>query len=118
MSTAADEYLAQLLARIPALRAVLLTDRDGVRLAGAGDETAEYLPAFSVATDQASKLGMGANAALTAFCEDALLVQGNIGGLVLSLLAAADGNVGLLRAVLPEARVVLEPLRAAVTVAE
>mmetsp|Transcript_25078 Transcript_25078/g.63302 ORF Transcript_25078/g.63302 Transcript_25078/m.63302 type:complete len:124 (-) Transcript_25078:140-511(-) len=114
-----DECLEQVVKRIPGLRAVLVSDRDGIAiLRYPPEESGVATPsgmeaAFAIAADQASKTYMGKCQAITAIYDNLILVQVNDPPLVISLVADIDSNVGSLVALAPKLRDALAPLREA-----
>eukprot|EP01102_Stenamoeba_stenopodia_P022967 TRINITY_DN9768_c0_g2_i1.p1 TRINITY_DN9768_c0_g2~~TRINITY_DN9768_c0_g2_i1.p1 ORF type:complete len:131 (+),score=23.53 TRINITY_DN9768_c0_g2_i1:154-546(+) len=114
-----QDFLHKLLARIPGLTLVVVSDRDGVTLSKVArpdskqqlDENA-LAATFSVTTDQASKLGLGANKTITSFFNDRVIVHINHLPVVVSLVGDSDVNIGAILALAPEIRSSLDPLKA------
>lgn len=69
---------------------------------------------FTAAAEQSGKLSIGFNLALTSYYDNYTLVQMNLLPLVVSILAAPDANVQLIRNCMPEIARVLEPVRQSV----
>ncbi|KAI9592064.1 mitogen-activated protein kinase [Syncephalis fuscata] len=99
-----ESYLHQLLACHPRdLLVCLVTDREGVILGQAmTDQTRENLheppmsSTFTVASEQASKLGLGRHRTVACMTGLHQLVQASRPPLVISLIADAQANTGLL----------------------
>ncbi|KND03984.1 uncharacterized protein SPPG_01432 [Spizellomyces punctatus DAOM BR117] len=96
-------FLQDLLESTDHLKAVLVTDKDGVILAKAtGPDLPDHVlePAFSatfsVASDQSGKLGFGRNKMIMSTFDEDQVVQFNYSPLILTLLASSKANSGVL----------------------
>ncbi|TPX65668.1 hypothetical protein SpCBS45565_g05039 [Spizellomyces sp. 'palustris'] len=94
-------FLQELLESTDYLKAVLVTDKDGVILAKAtGPDLPDHVlePAFSatfsVASDQSGKLGFGRNKIIMSTFDEDQVVQFNYTPLILTLLASSKANSG------------------------
>mmetsp|Transcript_64832 Transcript_64832/g.177780 ORF Transcript_64832/g.177780 Transcript_64832/m.177780 type:complete len:130 (-) Transcript_64832:378-767(-) len=112
----AFEASLQALQHVP-LQAALVTDHEGVVLLRAGeradDASLQRMAAnYSQTSEQvAGKLKLGKNRTVTAMYENAVVVHASCSPLVLTLMAAAGTNVGLLLDAAPQVVQALEPLR-------
>ncbi|XP_065199055.1 ragulator complex protein LAMTOR3-B-like [Sycon ciliatum] len=95
--------LKKLISGVDGLEGIVISDRDGVPVAkvlnGDVPEAASrpgFLATFSMATEQASKLGLGANKSLICFYDNCQVVHLNFTPLVATLLARVDANTGVL----------------------
>lgn len=99
-----EEYLHRLVSTVDGLEGVIISDRDGVPVAKAfiSSDIPEaatrpgFLATFSMATEQASKLGLGANKSLVCLYDNFQVVHLNFMPLVVTLLAKVDANTGVL----------------------
>ena len=66
---------------------------------------------FSLASEQASKLGLGTNQTITAFYDDYVVCSVNYFPLVISLVATAEANEGVLLAIVPKVKLALEGIK-------
>ena len=110
-----------LLSPLP-LKAALLTDAEGVVLIRAGGASEDDLGlvelqrmavTYAQTAETASKLKLGKSTTSTAFYEKGTVVHVSVAPLVLTLLADADANVGLLLDAAPALAAACEPMRAA-----
>ena len=116
--SAVQNYLEDLLFRIPHLQLVLVTDRDGVQLLKAasdafGDTAVEstFSSLFSTSSEQASKLGLGANAYIVSTYPAHVILQVNVAPLIVTAVGERALNLGLLINAIPELRAKLEGTR-------
>eukprot|EP00455_Lapot_gusevi_P038164 TRINITY_DN4275_c0_g1_i9.p1 TRINITY_DN4275_c0_g1~~TRINITY_DN4275_c0_g1_i9.p1 ORF type:complete len:146 (-),score=38.40 TRINITY_DN4275_c0_g1_i9:304-687(-) len=107
-----------LIERVPGLLAVIASDKDGVSLLRATQDSvaqsksdSALSAAFTVATEQASKLQLGRNQTITSFYQDFVLIHVNHMPIVITLLASADANLGFLLSLVPRLKASLEPIR-------
>ena len=98
-----EEYLRRLLVTVEGLEGIIISDRDGVPVVKAlSSDVPEatsrpgFLATFSMATEQASKLGLGANKSLVCVYDNFQVVHLNFLPLVATLLARVDANTGVL----------------------
>ncbi|KAJ3415524.1 Ragulator complex protein lamtor3 [Chytridiales sp. JEL 0842] len=85
------------------LKAILVTDRDGVILIKAESPNlpprvtkAALSATFSMASDQASKIGLGKTNMVMSVFDEYQIVQFSYAPLILSLIAPSSANSGLL----------------------
>ena len=71
-----------------------------------------FTAAFSVATEQASKLALGTNQTITAVYNNLVVVHVNHLPIAIALVGAADVNIGALLACVPKIKSSLEGTRA------
>ncbi|GAB6018844.1 hypothetical protein CHUAL_000505 [Chamberlinius hualienensis] len=109
--------LYQLIQRIPGLRSIVITDRDGVPILKVTTEgTPElairpaFLSTFGMATDQASKMGLGRNRSIICSYSSYQVVQFNKLPLMVTLIATSAANTGVLLGLEPELDPILEDL--------
>ncbi|CAG8597220.1 7378_t:CDS:2 [Paraglomus occultum] len=98
-----QKYFDNLIARIDRLKAITMTDRDGVVLiqastSGTPPKVLEPMlsTTFAAVSDQASRLGLKRNKSLVSFFELYQVVQFNHSPLITTLVADADSNTGIL----------------------
>mmetsp|Transcript_4335 Transcript_4335/g.6170 ORF Transcript_4335/g.6170 Transcript_4335/m.6170 type:complete len:128 (-) Transcript_4335:121-504(-) len=109
-----EAHLQRLLERISGLVAVQLSDRDGITLAKTAESkvnVSKLSLVFSNASDQASKLGLGANSTITTFYGGYIIVQATQAPLVITFIGTEELNVGLVKKCLPSLRNSLENVR-------
>ncbi|KAJ3153247.1 Ragulator complex protein lamtor3 [Geranomyces variabilis] len=110
-----DTLLDSVLNRTEHVKAILVTDKDGVILAkalhadsGAGILEPAFSATFSVASEQCGKLGLGANKMIVSTFDGDQIVQFNHSPLILTLLASLEADPGVLIAA---GRDLAEPMR-------
>ncbi|KAI8818049.1 Ragulator complex protein LAMTOR3 [Fimicolochytrium jonesii] len=98
-----DTLLQSVLTDTEHLKAVFMTNKDGVILAkavdpGFSDHILElaFSATFTVASDQSGKLGLGRNKMIISTFRDDQLVQFNHLPLLLTFLASVEANTGVL----------------------
>eukprot|EP00729_Bicosta_minor_P016920 gene16920-19050_t len=116
--------LTELLPRIEGLKAVVITDAEGVSLikVTAGDEeedaavesviTPSFLVTATAAAEQSCKLGTGANTAAIIAFEKFQVVHTVASPLMIHLVSAASSNTGLLLDMARDLKTTIAPLQA------
>jgi len=116
-----QSYIEDLLFRIPHVHLILVTDKDGVALIKATDDSFTdrvidygFSSLFNTASEQAGKLGLGANSHI--ICRYAALttVQVAMLPLLVTIVCGHDVNVGLVVNAIPELKAKLEGTRSGV----
>ena len=105
------------------LECIIISDRDGVQLVEAhvgGVPSAAmkppFLGIFSIASEQASKLGLGKNRSIISYYTGHQVVQFNYYPLVVTFIAQTNSNTGLLYALEEDMRDAVNDLKGAITV--
>lgn len=118
-----QRYLKRLLPSVEGLEGIIVSDRDGVHLVEANDNSGSsgalnppFLGAFSIASEQASKLGLGKNKSIISYYSAHQVVQFCHFPLVVTFIAKANANTGLIYSVEEDMREAIADLKAAVTV--
>uniref|UniRef100_A0A6M2DGP1 Putative mitogen-activated protein kinase kinase 1 n=1 Tax=Xenopsylla cheopis TaxID=163159 RepID=A0A6M2DGP1_XENCH len=118
MAEELKKYLNQLLQRVNGLLCILITDRDGVPLLRVASERAPelsmrpgFLSTFGMATDQASKLGLGRNKTVICMYSNYQVIQMNKQPLVLSFIGTENCNTGHVLSLESQIEPFLEDLR-------
>ncbi|XP_026462819.1 ragulator complex protein LAMTOR3 homolog [Ctenocephalides felis] len=118
MAEELKKYLNQLLQRVNGLLCILITDRDGVPLLRVASERAPelsmrpgFLSTFGMATDQASKLGLGRNKTVICMYSNYQVIQMNKQPLVLSFVGTESCNTGHVLSLESQIEPFLEDLR-------
>ncbi|CAG9788881.1 unnamed protein product [Diatraea saccharalis] len=95
------KYLNHLLEKVNGLHCILITDRDGVPLVRAVTERApqlalrpNFISTFGMATDQASKLGLGRNKTIISMYSSYQVIQMNKLPLVITFIGSDGCNTG------------------------
>eukprot|EP00744_Colponema_vietnamica_P007106 GILI01010255.1.p2 GENE.GILI01010255.1~~GILI01010255.1.p2 ORF type:complete len:136 (-),score=32.30 GILI01010255.1:43-423(-) len=121
MSLTVQSYFDSLIPRVAGLKAVLVTDKDGVNVLKAGafefsDKVAEPALAsvFTIASENASKVFLGKNNCIMAMYDKYLLVQFAHSSLVIHFIASAEANAGSISSLATEIREVLSTVKDAV----
>eukprot|EP00013_Stygamoeba_regulata_P030003 CAMPEP_0177667214 /NCGR_PEP_ID=MMETSP0447-20121125/21999_1 /TAXON_ID=0 /ORGANISM="Stygamoeba regulata, Strain BSH-02190019" /LENGTH=127 /DNA_ID=CAMNT_0019173421 /DNA_START=228 /DNA_END=611 /DNA_ORIENTATION=+ len=121
MAVSLQAYFQPLFSRIPGLKAVLISDRDGVTLqkvtATEGDTSAVeplVVVTFAVAAEQIFKCGMGRMHTSAIYTDTTILLLLSCPPLVVTFVGSPSLNLGLLQQLVPSMKVALEPLCAAV----
>eukprot|EP01103_Thecamoeba_quadrilineata_P013395 TRINITY_DN3711_c0_g1_i1.p1 TRINITY_DN3711_c0_g1~~TRINITY_DN3711_c0_g1_i1.p1 ORF type:complete len:134 (+),score=21.50 TRINITY_DN3711_c0_g1_i1:78-479(+) len=119
--------LTNVLQRVPGLHEIIVSDRDGAIIVKVtqnegfvkNNEEKDSLSAiFSLALDQAGKLGLGKSRSVVTFFEDKIVVQNNLYPLLMTFIGEPTLNVGfLVDIVAPDLRIALEPIRASIAAA-
>ena len=116
-------YLKTLLQSEDGLEGIIVSDRDGVHLVEAKADSVSagvlkppFLGTFSIASEQASKLGLGRNKTIISYYTSHQVIQFCHHPLVLTFIAKADANTGMIYLVEEGLRDALGDLKAAVTV--
>jgi len=117
-TAALQRHLDQLIVRVPHLQQVLVTDKEGIEIAQALDNSLSVSPLssalpylYAVAAEQAGKLGIGHNQYILTTYANHTVLQINLLPVVVTIVASPDVNVGLLVNAIPELRVKLEATR-------
>ncbi|GAU96852.1 hypothetical protein RvY_08229 [Ramazzottius varieornatus] len=105
----------------PGVRGVVIGDRDGVPILRVHDETVPetafrpgFLSSVGFATDQASKLGHGKARHIISIHERHQMIHFQMDPLILTVIADADANTGILLSLDKELSDVMEAVRIAV----
>jgi len=110
-----QDYFQTLLDRVPGLRTIVVSDRDGVNMAqvskSEGPQVDSFASVFSVAADQSAKLGMGKTGVITSFFTDRVVVHVNHLPLIVSFVGEPNVNIGLIYELIPELKASLDPLQ-------
>eukprot|EP01120_Amphizonella_sp_Union-15-10_P008083 TRINITY_DN2834_c0_g1_i3.p1 TRINITY_DN2834_c0_g1~~TRINITY_DN2834_c0_g1_i3.p1 ORF type:complete len:131 (-),score=17.52 TRINITY_DN2834_c0_g1_i3:138-530(-) len=112
-----EGFLASIVPKIPGLKGIAVTDREGVTIAKAGtwDHSSVGLPTvFSSAVDHIQKCGIGNTKTLTTFYEDKLVVYINHFPLVIALIGDERANCGLMISIADQLKRAVDPLCAVV----
>eukprot|EP01137_Pigoraptor_chileana_P016054 Opistho-2@72546 len=120
MAEELQSFFSRLLTRIPGLEAALVTDRDGVIVIKAVTDAvseqalqSSFLATFALATEQAGKLGLGKNRSVTCMYENHQVIHFGHLPLIISLIASADANTGILLNLEKELKAAVDPVVAA-----
>lgn len=118
-----QRYLKRLLPTVEGLEGIIVSDRDGVHLVEAKDDTVSagvlkppFLGTFSIASEQASKLGLGRNRSIISYYTSHQVIQFSHSPLVVTFIAKTSANTGLIYSVEEDMRDAISDLKAAVTV--
>ncbi|KFM74931.1 hypothetical protein X975_08459, partial [Stegodyphus mimosarum] len=117
----ADQFLREMLHRVDGLLAVMITDRDGIpvvmsRTGKVPDVVSKqnFLASVSLAIEQAGKLGCGKNRRIMCMFNSFQVVHFNKSPLMVSLVASAEANTGLLLSLESELNDFIEDLKAVI----
>ena len=118
-----QRYLKSLLQSEDGLEGIIVSDRDGVHLVEAKSDSVSsgvlkppFLGTFSIASEQASKLGLGKNKTIISYYNSHQVVQFCHFPLVVTFIAKSNANTGMIYLVEEGLREALSDLKAAVTV--
>ena len=118
-----QRYLTSLLQSEEGLEGIIVSDRDGVHLVEAKNDSVSagvlkppFLGTFSIASEQASKLGLGKNKTIISYYTSHQVVQFCHHPLVVTFIAKANANTGMIYLVEEGLRDAISDLKAAVTV--
>ena len=118
-----QRYLKRLLPTVEGLEGIIVSDRDGVHLVEANDDSVSsgalkppFLGTFSIASEQASKLGVGRNRSIISYYTSHQVVQFCHYPLVVTFIAKTTANTGLIYSVEEDMRDAIDDLQAAVSV--
>ncbi|CAH0769280.1 unnamed protein product [Bemisia tabaci] len=121
MAEEVRKYLFDLLFKVDGLYCILITDRDGVAVIKvATEKTPEmamrqpFLSAFSMATDQGSKFGLGKNKSIICMYGNYQVVQINDLPLVITFIGSQDCNTGHVMALKEQISPLLQELKKSV----
>ncbi|XP_037658512.1 ragulator complex protein LAMTOR3-like [Choloepus didactylus] len=96
-------FLYKKLPRVGGLRAIVVSDRDGVTVTKVANDNAPehalrpcFLSSFALATDQGSKLGLSKNESIICYYNTYQVVLSNRSPLVVSFIASSSANTGLI----------------------
>mmetsp|Transcript_21732 Transcript_21732/g.35103 ORF Transcript_21732/g.35103 Transcript_21732/m.35103 type:complete len:131 (+) Transcript_21732:53-445(+) len=112
-----EGHLKNVAEGISGLKALYLSDRDGITLAKTTTadsklDVSKLCAVFSSASEQASKLSLGPNSTIVTFSgEGFTIVQSILAPLVITFVGTGDLNVGLVQKKLPGLRDSLEGVR-------
>ncbi|KAI9098089.1 Ragulator complex protein LAMTOR3 [Phlyctochytrium arcticum] len=117
MASELENLLQRALERTEHLKAVMVSDKDGVIIAKAinpelSDDILEpaFSATFSVASDQTGKLGFGKNTMIMSTFDEDQVVQFNHFPLVLTLLASLDASSGTIRMLIDAGKSLAAPM--------
>jgi len=118
-SSTFQEFLDDLIKRVPKLYGVFVSDTDGVLIAkGCGEQFKDrpfdvsFAAAFASHQLQASKLQLGANKSIITIYENLQIYERYLDGIIVTFVVGNDGNVGLLDICIPEMQARLRPFYA------
>ena len=118
-----QRYLKTLLQSEEGLQGIIVSDRDGVHLVEAKDDSISsgvlkppFLGTFSIASEQASKLGLGRNKSIISYYTSHQVVQFCHFPLVVTFIAKTNANTGMIYLVEEGLRDAIGDLKAAVSV--
>lgn len=118
-----QRFLRTLLHSEEGLEAIIVSDRDGVQLVEAKNEGVSgsvlkppFLGTFAIASEQASKLGLGKNKAIISYYTSHQVVQFCHNPLVVTFIAHSSANTGMIYLVEEGLRDAINDLKAAVSV--
>ena len=118
-----QRYLKTLLQSEEGLQGIIVSDRDGVHLVEAKDDSISsgvlkppFLGTFSIASEQASKLGLGKNKSIISYYTSHQVVQFCHFPLVVTFIAKANANTGMIYLVEEGLRDAIGDLKAAVSI--
>lgn len=116
-------HLKTLLQSEEGLEGIIVSDRDGVHLVEAKSDDISsgilkppFLGTFAIASEQASKLGLGRNKTIISYYNSHQVIQFCHNPLVLTFIAKANANTGMIYLVEEGLRDAIGDLKAAVTV--
>ncbi|XP_035216140.1 ragulator complex protein LAMTOR3-B-like isoform X2 [Stegodyphus dumicola] len=119
----AEQFLREMLHRVDGLLAVMITDRDGIpvvmsRTGKVPDVVSKqnFLASVSLAIEQAGKLGCGKNRRIMCMFNSFQVVHFNKSPLMVSLVASAEANTGLLLSLESELNDFIEDLKAVIDI--
>ncbi|KAH8376777.1 hypothetical protein KR093_001323 [Drosophila rubida] len=124
MSDDIKKYFNGLLNKVSGLYVIQITDRDGVPLLRVSHNQEKnvdfalmpsFIPTFTTASDQASKLGLGRNKTIISMYSNYQVVQMNKLPLILTFVGAEDCNTGHILALEHQVDGYLEDIKMAVT---
>ncbi|EDW64852.1 ragulator complex protein LAMTOR3 homolog [Drosophila virilis] len=124
MSDDIKKYFNGLLQKVSGLYVIQITDRDGVpllRVSHSQEKNVDFalmpsfIPTFTTACDQASKLGLGRNKTIISMYSNYQVVQMNKLPLILTFVGAEDCNTGHILALEHQVDGYLEDIKLAVT---
>ncbi|XP_067122819.1 ragulator complex protein LAMTOR3 [Centruroides vittatus] len=124
MSEEMKKYLYDIMSRIDGLHSIVITDRDGVPLLKVSDDEVpevalkpSILSTVATVTDQGGKLGLGKNKWIMATYNNYQVIHFNKSSLMVSLIAAANANTGMLLNLETELATLIQNLKTAIDVA-
>ncbi|XP_030556960.1 ragulator complex protein LAMTOR3 homolog [Drosophila novamexicana] len=124
MSDDIKKYFNGLLQKVSGLYVIQITDRDGVpllRVSHSQEKNVDFalmpsfIPTFTTACDQASKLGLGRNKTIISMYSNYQVVQMNKLPVILTFVGAEDCNTGHILALEHQVDGYLEDIKLAVT---
>ncbi|XP_017857987.1 PREDICTED: ragulator complex protein LAMTOR3 homolog [Drosophila arizonae] len=124
MSDDIKNYFKGLLQKVSGLYVIQITDRDGVpllRVSNTQEKNVDFalmpsfIPTFTTASDQASKLGLGRNKTIISMYSNYQVVQMIKLPLILTFVGAEDCNTGHILALEHQVDGYLEEMKLAVT---
>ncbi|SPP80035.1 ragulator complex protein LAMTOR3 homolog [Drosophila guanche] len=122
MSDDIKKYFNGLLEKVSGLHVIQITDRDGVPLLRVSQEKnvdfalmPSFIPTFTTACDQASKLGLGRNKTIISMYSNYQVVQMNKLPLILTFVGSENCNTGHILALEHQVDGYLEDIKQAVT---
>ena len=108
--------LQRIIARVPGLRAVLVSDKDGVTVERAGDQSVPPSSfVFGVTSEQLAKMPFGKCESIVATREDgSCLIHVNSNPLVITFVADPGTNIGVILSLAHDISRALEPISSAI----
>ncbi|XP_055935117.1 ragulator complex protein LAMTOR3-like isoform X1 [Argiope bruennichi] len=117
----AKKFLQDIIKRVNGLRAIVITDRDGIPIikVNAPDiqdpiSKPNFLASVSLAIEQAGKLGNGKNNRIICMFNTIQVIHFNKSPLMISLIASSKANTGILLNLESELNGLVEDLRTAI----
>ncbi|GIY08040.1 hypothetical protein CEXT_173901 [Caerostris extrusa] len=117
----AKKYLQDIIKRVDGLRAIVITDRDGIPVikVNAPDvpdpvSKLNFLASVSLAVEQAGKLGNGKNNRIICMFNTIQVIHFNKSPLMISLIASSKSNTGILLNLESELNGLVDDLKSAI----
>ncbi|GFS42379.1 hypothetical protein TNIN_101711 [Trichonephila inaurata madagascariensis] len=117
----AKKYLQDIIKRVDGLRAIVITDRDGIPIIKVNAPEIQdpvskpnFLASVSLAVEQAGKLGNGRNRRIICMFNTIQVIHFNKSPLMISLIASSKANTGILLNLESELNGLVEDLRTAI----
>uniref|UniRef100_U5EXG3 Putative mitogen-activated protein kin n=1 Tax=Corethrella appendiculata TaxID=1370023 RepID=U5EXG3_9DIPT len=121
MTDDVKKFFHSILQKVVGLHCIFVTDRDGVPLVKIIDKASDvamkpaFLSTFTLATDQASKLGLGKNKNIITIYADYQVLQMNKLPLVVTFIGTENCNIGHILSLDLQIETMLDELKLAVT---
>lgn len=117
----AKKFLQDIIKRVDGLRAIVITDRDGIPIIKVNAPEIQdpvskpnFLASVSLAVEQAGKLGNGRNKRIVCMFNTIQVIHFNKSPLMISLIANSKANTGVLLNLESELNGLVEDLRIAI----